>query len=380
MRSIVGLITAASLLVCSAARAFEGGVNLPSPGTGDTDRSAVPSRVVKSPEVAEVQQRLKVLGYAIGPVDGRLGPKTQAGINAYLTERGLPATGWISPGLITEVEGAVKAPPMPPQSAFSPSHVLNQSQRDIDPAKVEIVQRRLTELGFYRGAMDGVVGSRLSDAIKAYQQSKGMPATGWIFPDLVAELAAPAKEESKAEVEPLPPLPIKTWVPKDLVGKTLHALPGDLLGTVVEVVVGGDGMVAGVLADISNRYGSDKSETLILWNDVASSVGRPVVILPLSADRARSLRRAPPPFHLGTDQMLGSQLIGARAKIRGENWGEVDEAVFEQSGKLTQIKVHGDDDSGSRDVPAANVTLMPAEEAVEIGEVPVVRRFESDAS
>jgi len=209
----------------------------------------------------------------------------------------------------------------------------------------------------------------------------GMPVTGWIFPDLVAEMAAPLKAEPKAEPAPPPaPSPVKTWVPKDLVGKTVHARPGDLLGAVVEIVVGRDGMVAGVLTAITDLYGYAKGETLISWAQVAPSVGRPLVILPISADQARPLRRNPPPFHLGPDQMLGSQLIGARAKVKGKTWGEVDGAVFEQSGQLIQLKVHGDDDSGPREIPAADVTLVPADEAVELRDIPVAQRFESDAS
>lgn len=379
MRPIVGLITAASLLVCGVARALDSGAVAPQPGAEDAVRT--PSRAVKSPEVAEVQRRLKALGYGVGPVDGRLGPKTQAAINAYLTERGLPAIGWITPDLIAEVEGAAKAPPRQQQPKAAHSTIVHDTLRDTDPAKVMVVQRRLKDLGYYIGAVDGVVGGALSEAIKAYQGSVGMPVTGWIFPDLVAEMAAPPKEEVPVEAPaPLAPPTAKMWVPGDLVGKTLHARPGDLLGAVADIVVGTDGMVAGVLAAITNSYGSASGRTLIPWADVAPSVGRPLVILPISADQARPLRRKPPPFQLGTDQMLGSRLIGARAMVAGTTWGEVDDAVFEQGGKLTRLKVHGEGDAGPREVPAADVTLVPSDNAVELREVPLVQRFESDAS
>lgn len=379
MRPIVGLITAASLLVGGVARALDSGMEPLSARTEESDPAAVPLHSVKSPDVSEVQRRLKTLGYGVGAVDGRLGPKTRAAINAYLTERGLPATGWITPDLISEVEVAAKAPPPPPKTARST--IVHDTQRDTDPAKVMVVQSRLKQLGFYQGPVDGVVGSRLSNAIKAYQESVGMPVTGWIFPDLVAELAAPPKEEAEPSAPPVPPPPpVKTWAPKDLVGKTLHARPGDLLGAVAEIVIGADGMVAGVVAAVANLYGRSSGETLIPWADVAPSVGRPLVILPLSADQARLLRRNPPPFHLGTDQMLGRQLIGARAKVKGKTWGDVDDAIFAQSGRLIRLTLHGDDDQTPREVPAADVTLVPLDEAVELREIPVVRRFESDAS
>ena len=380
MRPIIGLITAASLLVCGTARAFDAGTQTVPPGVDDADPALVPSRSLRSPDVAEVQRRLKALGYGVGPVDGRLGPKTRTAINAYLTERGLPAIGWISPDLIAEVEVAAKAPPHPSQPKAPSSTIVNQSLRDMDPAKVVVVQTRLKELGFYQGEIDGVVGGGLSDAIKAYQQSKGTPVTGWIFPDLVAEMAAPLKPEPTV-APPVPaPVVIKTWMPKDMVGKTLHDRPGDLLGAVEDVVIDRDGMVAGVVAAITDLYGLSRGETLIPWSEVAASVGRQVVILPMTADQARPFRRNPPPFRIGPDQMLGSRLIGATAKVKGEFWGEVDDAVFEQGGKLTQLKVHGDGDGAPRDVPAADVSLVPADDAVELRDVPMTQRFESDAS
>jgi len=380
MRPIIGLITAASLLVCGAAGAVEDGREAAPPGSGDAGSALAPLRPVKSPEVAEVQRRLKALGYGVGAVDGRLGPRTRAAIDTYLTERGLPAIGWISPDLIAEVEGATKPPPLP-RPVAARSSILHDAQRDIDPAKVVVVQSRLKDLGFFRGAVDGVVSPGLSDAISAYQKSVGMPVTGWIFPDLVAEMAAPAGSTPPAGPDAKPVIsPVKTWRSADLVGKTLHAQPGDLLGTVADIVIGGDGMVAGVVAAVTDLYGYAKGETLIPWGQVAPSIGRPLVILPISADQLRLLRRDPPPFRLGLDQMLGSRLIGAPARVKGAVWGEVDGAVFEPSGKISQLKVRNAEEGAICDVPAAAVTLVPADDAVELGDAPVVPHFESDAS
>ena len=334
------------------------------------------ARPVKSLEVADVQRKLKMLGYAVGAVDGRLGPKTRAAINAYLTERGLPATGWITPNLITEVEMAAKAPP--PLSRSDSTTIVHNVQRDLDPAKVMIVQKRLTELGFYGGPLDGLAGPKLSDAIMAYQKSTNMPVTGWIFPDLVAELSAPPPVE--AVVAPPPPPVIPTWAPKAVMGKSLHARPGDLLGSVSDIVLGPDGGAVGVLTLVSDLYGSPKRKTLIAWADVAPWIGRAAIILPMTSDQLKTLRRDPPSFHLGKDQMFASRLIGARAVGAGKTVGEVEDAVFEQAGKLVTLKIQADDGAGLRQVPAAQVILKPADDEVDILDAPIVPKFESGAS
>jgi peptidoglycan hydrolase-like protein with peptidoglycan-binding domain len=44
-------------------------------------------------DLMQVQRRLKELGHDPGPIDGQLGPKTQAALKAFQTDYGLVATG-----------------------------------------------------------------------------------------------------------------------------------------------------------------------------------------------------------------------------------------------------------------------------------------------
>ena len=59
----------------------------------------------------QVQRRLKELGHDPGPIDGRLGPQTQAALKAFQADYGLAATGEID----TETRAALglgkKVPP-----------------------------------------------------------------------------------------------------------------------------------------------------------------------------------------------------------------------------------------------------------------------------
>jgi peptidoglycan hydrolase-like protein with peptidoglycan-binding domain len=55
--------------------------------------------------------------------------------------------------------------------------VPNTIQLKYDPV-VEDVQRELQATGFYKGAVDGVVGRRTRDAIAAYQKANGIDVNG----------------------------------------------------------------------------------------------------------------------------------------------------------------------------------------------------------
>jgi len=52
------------------------------------------------------------------------------------------------------------------------------------------LQQALTELGFSTGSADGVFGARTRQAIRAYQQSRGLPADGFPSSGLVARVLA----------------------------------------------------------------------------------------------------------------------------------------------------------------------------------------------
>ncbi len=50
------------------------------------------------------------------------------------------------------------------------------------------VQRRLAEAGYYRGAIDGVVGQGTRRAIRAYERANRLPADGRIDAELLARM------------------------------------------------------------------------------------------------------------------------------------------------------------------------------------------------
>jgi membrane-bound lytic murein transglycosylase B len=57
----------------------------------------------------EAQQALAKLGYSPGPPDGQIGLGTRQALRAWQKERGLPADGYLSPGMIARLKASQKA-------------------------------------------------------------------------------------------------------------------------------------------------------------------------------------------------------------------------------------------------------------------------------
>lgn len=62
------------------------------------------ARGSRGPEVAELQKRLSMLGYVVGPIDGIFGPKTEAGVRLFQKEHGLVVDGIAGPNTIRELK------------------------------------------------------------------------------------------------------------------------------------------------------------------------------------------------------------------------------------------------------------------------------------
>jgi putative peptidoglycan binding protein len=58
------------------------------------------------------------------------------------------------------------------------------------------VRSELARLGYYRGAIDGVIGSRSRQAIRGFQEAKGLPMTGLIDPYVLRALKLPIPQAS----------------------------------------------------------------------------------------------------------------------------------------------------------------------------------------
>lgn len=136
-----------------------------------------------------VQQHLRALGFDPGSVDGVPGENTRIAIQSFERQQGLPVTGRVSPTLAARLETAQRN-----QEPAEPITLLTH-QREIRAA-----QRYLRTLGLETGPVDGEMGPATRDALRRYQNQRGLPETGRLTDRLLARLASDAtSSDSPAE-------------------------------------------------------------------------------------------------------------------------------------------------------------------------------------
>jgi len=69
--------------------------------------------------------------------------------------------------------------------AVTASAVLKQGSRGNDVTKV---QKKLSEWGYYTGAIDGIFGSQTYSAVKAFQRKNGLTVDGIVGKDTAAAM------------------------------------------------------------------------------------------------------------------------------------------------------------------------------------------------
>jgi spore cortex-lytic enzyme len=133
---------------------------------------AAEAATVKSGSSAEdvklVQQKLKNWGYYTGSVDGIYGGGTTAAVKAFQQKNGLTADGIAGPKTLEKM-GITSL------GVTVSSSVIKAGSGAED---VKALQRRLKELGYYTGSVDGVFGGGTKSAVIAFQKSNGLTADG----------------------------------------------------------------------------------------------------------------------------------------------------------------------------------------------------------
>ena len=123
----------------------------------------------RSPEVVDVQIRLRALGLTLDDDNGFFGPATERALRTFQQQRGLLVDGIVGPQTWNELVGAswrlgdrvlyLKAPPM----------------RGDDIAQL---QRKLNALGFDAGREDAIFGVNTDTAVRAFQKEYGVAEDG----------------------------------------------------------------------------------------------------------------------------------------------------------------------------------------------------------
>lgn len=131
----------------------------------DDSQAAEWKKGMSSPEIKQLQQRLKEKGFFTYPqATGYFGAITEEAVKAFQRAMNLPATGI--------VDDATYAKLKKPAS----NDTLAIGSRG---AAVSDLQRRLKQLGYFRyPQITGYYGVVTADAVKQFQRANGLPATG----------------------------------------------------------------------------------------------------------------------------------------------------------------------------------------------------------
>jgi peptidoglycan hydrolase-like protein with peptidoglycan-binding domain len=139
------------------------------------------SRSRGSRSVRCIQRRLHVLGYATGPVDGRFGPLTGHAVSRFQARHHLLVDGVVGPATSARLRGAR------PLVRFGAGYAQPHGSR-----QVRAIQRRLRQLGYAPGPVDGRFGPVTQHAVTDFQADHGLAADGEVGPKTYARLRPPS--------------------------------------------------------------------------------------------------------------------------------------------------------------------------------------------
>ncbi len=202
---------------------INGGANLPAVTPAPAPTAAASAYALlysgsSGDAVKALQSALKELGFYTGAVDGSFGSGTRSAMTAFQKMNGLAQSGTADAATQTLLfEGKPKnskgtAAAVKTVPAVEGAAISSGSRGEA----VSRLQRRLKELGYYTGGVDGVAGSGTVKAIKAFQKKNGLSQTGTADAATQSALYAPSALSASATATPKPtatPTPIPTNPP-----------------------------------------------------------------------------------------------------------------------------------------------------------------------
>ena len=170
----------------------------------------------KGQQVEELQAALKKLGFYASSVDGKYGSGTRNAVRSFQRINNLSVTG--TADMATQAllyQGNPKNAAGIIISQQAPV-IYTSLSRGSKGEKVNVLQARLKELGYYTGKIDGDFGNGTYNAVRAFQQKAGLKKTGIADQDtqlLLHDAAAPAARQTAAPQQTAVPQPVATPQP-----------------------------------------------------------------------------------------------------------------------------------------------------------------------
>jgi peptidoglycan hydrolase-like protein with peptidoglycan-binding domain len=170
--------------------------------------STMASSGMNRSQIEQMQRELASRGLYSGAIDGMAGPQTMAALQQFQEQQGLPASGSFDDatrralcvqldkqtvsGAQTSSGPELERPVgreggTPSVSGAKPMRSQVQLER-LNPAQLRTLQTRLSELGFYQGSVDGVLGEATRAGLRQFFQTQADLASRGIITDATVSL------------------------------------------------------------------------------------------------------------------------------------------------------------------------------------------------
>ncbi|MFN3722010.1 MAG: peptidoglycan-binding domain-containing protein [Paracoccaceae bacterium] len=136
-----------------------------------------------------IQTQLTSLGYSTGVADGLWGSNTRGAIGRWQTANKLSATGYVTSSqvrLLQQQAGQVTS--TQPDAPAANDDPIEERLLGLTASERREIQRRLTQLGYNTGGIDGAFGRNTRRALGAWQRDEGLRASGYMTADQLREL------------------------------------------------------------------------------------------------------------------------------------------------------------------------------------------------
>lgn len=285
--------------------------------------------------VRELNARLKALYYLEGSVGSNYNSATAEAVTRFQQEAGLKQTGRAT----AAVQQQLFSRNAPEYSGYI------TLRRGDENSRVKEMQRRLDDLGYDTGKIDGYFGKQTQAAIRSFQRSAGLKDTGIADPETLAALFAADAPEYREPVKiGVPMIELSAW--SKLENGIYHISDSDTTEGGVTVSWFAEGDVSGYDISIVDDRGNIYSDSKNVNMTIAS-----IPVTSLDAERTYTITIVAHPADSKNDS-------DTNASIRFVRVIEAPEPEPEQIGTIGKLIVSPQGEDISRE---ENVYIMPGD-------------------